>query len=193
MKNIKNIVIVVLSLIVVLLIFFVVKLKMDSNIEQKNNTNNDMTENESEQKEYDCSFTQTYRVIDKIDYPLAADGVSYIVVDTYQGYDPFVVAISSSIDNLETYVVDTYQGYDPFVVAISSSIDNLETYKYYEFTYHLKGKGLINNFKQLNSYLIPSLFNKYNGNNSSGTVYVELDIVETSKKGVEQIQEDICK
>lgn len=168
MRNIKNIVIVVLSLIVVLLIFFVVKLKMDSNIEQKNNTNNDMTENESEQKEYDCSFTQTYRVIDKIDYPLAADGVSYIVVDTYQGYDPFVVAIPSSIDNLETY-------------------------KYYEFTYHLKGKGLINNFKQLNSYLIPSLFNKYNGNNSSGTVYVELDIVETSKKGVEQIQEDICK
>ena len=168
MKNIKNIVIVVLSLIVVLLIFFVVKLKMDSNIEQKNNTNNDMTENELEQKEYDCSFTQTYRVIDKIDYPLAADGVSYIAVDTYQGYDPFVVAISSSIDNLETY-------------------------KYYEFTYHLKGKGLINNFKQLNSYLIPSLFNKYNGNPSSGTVYVELDIVETSKKGVEQIQEDICK
>ncbi len=168
MKNIKNIVIVVLSLIVVLLIFFVVKLKMDSNIEQKNNTNNDMTENELEQKEYDCSFTQTYRVIDKIDYPLAADGVSYIVVDTYQGYDPFVVAIPSSTDNLETY-------------------------KYYEFTYHLKGKGLINNFKQLNSYLIPSLFNKYNGNNSSGTVYVELDIVETSKKGVEQIQEDICK
>ena len=71
--------------------------------------------------------------------------------------------------------------------------NNLETYKYYEFTYHLKGKGLINNFEQLNSYLISSLFNKYHGNPSSGTVYVELDIVETSKKGVEQIQENICK
>ncbi|UKI26672.1 MAG: hypothetical protein L6V91_07950 [Bacilli bacterium] len=117
-----------------------------------------------ESREYDCSFTRTYRVIDSIDYPLASDGLSYIVVDDYQGYVPFVVAIPSSIDNLETY-------------------------KYYEFTYHLKGKGLINNFEQLNSYLISSLFNKYHGNSSSGTVYVELDIVETSKKGVEQIQE----
>lgn len=167
MKNVKNIVIAVLSLIVVFLIFFVIKLKLNSNVEQKNTTNN-VIENEQVQKEYDCSFTQTYRVIDKIDYPLAADGVSYIVVDTYQGYDPFVVAIPSSIDNLEMY-------------------------KYYEFTYHLKGKGIINNFKQLKPYLISSLFNKYNGNNSSGTVYVELDVVETSKKGVEQIQEDICK
>ena len=41
--------------------------------------------------------------------------------------------------------------------------------------------------------IISSLFNKYHGNPSSGTVYVELDIVETSKKGVEQIQENICK
>ena len=97
-------------------------------------------------------------MIDSIDYPLASDGLSYIVVDDYQGYVPFVVAIPSSINNLETY-------------------------KYYEFTYHLKGKGLINNFEQLNSYLISSLFNKYHGNPSSGTVYVELDIVETSKKG----------
>ena len=177
-KKIEIITIIVLLVVIIICVVFVILQKtkissykedVDSYKEKVSTLEKQLGNKQNEEsREYDCSFTRTYRVIDSIDYPLASDGLSYIVVD----------------DN---------QGYVPFVVAIPSSINNLETYKYYEFTYHLKGKGLINNFEQLNSYLISSLFNKYHGNPSSGTVYVELDIVETSKKGVEQIQENICK
>ena len=177
-KKIEIITIIALLVVIIVCVVFVILQKAEissykedvDSYKEKVSTLEKQLENKQneESREYDCSFTRTYRVIDTIDYPLASDGVSYIVVDDYQGYVPFVVAIPSSIDNLETY-------------------------KYYEFTYHLKGKGVVNDFKQLNSYLFASLFNKYHGNPSSGTVYVELDIVETSKKGVEQIQENICK
>lgn len=169
MKKIKDIIIFILLFIITILICFIVKLETTTNIYHENTEKNDLNNNSTmKQRDYDCSFTRTYRMINKIDYPLAPEGISYVIVDDYQGYNPFIVIIPSTTNDLVPY-------------------------KNYEFTYHLKGNGIVNNFKDLNSYLIPSLYSKYNGNNSSGTIYIDLNITETSKKGVEQINENICK
>lgn len=169
-KNLKVIFTILVLVIVSLLVYIIY---INKNIDKEKNINKDlkntianMIEN-SEKHDYDCTFTKTFRIINEIDYSLAPDGVSFVVVDDYQGYRPFVVVVPSTTVNLVPY-------------------------NYYEFTYHLKGNGLINNFDDLNNYLIPSLFNKYNGKPESGTIYIDLDIKETSKVGVLQTNENIC-
>ncbi len=173
MKKVKNIILVILTLIIVLLMAYI--FHINKNISEEKNINKslkdtiaNMIENK-EEHDYDCTFTRTFRMISELDYSLAPDGVSFIVVDDYQGYRPFVAVIPSTIDSLVPY-------------------------KYYEFTYHLKGNGIaINNFDDLNSYLIPSLSNKYNGKSELGTIYIDLDIKESSKGGGSQTNENICR
>lgn len=120
-------------------------------------------------RNYNCSFTKTHRIIEIIDYYFALDGVSYALVDDFQSYQPYIVIIPKNIEK------------------------KLEKNKYYEFKYTLTGNGIVRGFDDINSYLIGSLFNNYNGNSSSGTIYVNLEIKESNKKGLEQIQENICQ
>ena len=112
-KKIEIITIIVLLVVIIICVVFVILQKtkissykedVDSYKEKVSTLEKQLGNKQNEEsREYDCSFTRTYRVIDSIDYPLASDGLSYIVVDDYQGYVPFVVAIPSSINNLETY------------------------------------------------------------------------------------------
>lgn len=171
----------IISIATVVLIFFICYFcyssnkikKYESDIEKLDDYINNHIDSKQDDlessKKYDCSFTKTHRIIEVLDYHFALDGVSYAIVDDFQGYQPYIVIIPKSIE------------------------DNLEENKYYEFKYTLNGVGVVRNFDDINSYLIGSLFNKYNGNSSSGTIYIDLEIKESNKSGLDQIQENICQ
>ena len=115
---------------------------------------------------YDCSFTQTYRVVDLLDgYIAEVPEMSYVILDKFQIHGAYAHIISSEQKK------------------------KLEVNKYYEFTYYLKGttKDKIND---INDVLSHSSFN--NQIKSDNSLSVLLEIKETNKLGMEQIQEDIC-
>ena len=115
---------------------------------------------------YDCSFTQTYRVVDLLDgYVAEVPEMSYVILDKFQMHGAYAHIISSEQKK------------------------KLEVNKYYEFTYYLKGttKDKINDINDVLSY---SSFN--NQIKSDNSLSVLLEIKETDKLGMEQIQEDIC-
>ena len=115
---------------------------------------------------YDCSFTQTYRVVDLLDgYIAEVPEMSYVILDKFQIHGAYAHIISSEQKK------------------------KLEVNKYYEFTYYLKGttKDKINDINDVLSY---SSFN--NQIKSDNSLSVLLEIKETDKLGMEQIQENIC-
>ncbi len=115
---------------------------------------------------YDCSFTQTYRVVDLLDgYIAEVPEMSYVILDKFQMHGAYAHKISSDQKK------------------------KLEVNKYYEFTYYLKGttKDKINDINDVLKY---SSFN--NQIKSDNSLSVLLEIKETDKLGMEQIQEDIC-
>lgn len=115
---------------------------------------------------YDCSFTQTYRVVDLLDgYVAEVPEMSYVILDKFQIHGAYAHIISSEQKK------------------------KLEVNKYYEFTYYLKGttKDKIND---INDVLSHSSFN--NQIKSDNSLSVLLEIKETDKLGMEQIQENIC-
>lgn len=125
-------------------------------------------DNDSIDKEvyYDCSFTQTYRVVDLLDgYVAEVPEMSYVILDKFQIHGAYAHIISSEQKK------------------------KLEVNKYYEFTYYLKGttKDKINDINDVLSY---SSFN--NQIKSDNSLSVLLEIKETDKLGMEQIQENIC-
>ena len=125
-------------------------------------------DNDSIDKEvyYDCSFTQTYRVVDLLDgYIAEVPEMSYVILDKFLVHGAYAHIISSEQKK------------------------KLEVNKYYEFTYYLKGttKDKINDINDVLSY---SSFN--NQIKSDNSLSVLLEIKETDKLGMEQIQEDIC-
>lgn len=141
--------------------------KLESQVEDKQ---------EEESKYYDCSFTQTYRVVNLLDgYIAEVPELSYVVLDKYLSHGAFSHIIPSRLKT------------------------NLETNKYYEFTYQIKGKG---NIKDMNDiYMEISSTELYsqaddktkNELYKDKELFVYLTIKETDKKGVEQIQENICE
>ena len=115
---------------------------------------------------YDCSFTQTYRVVDLLDgYIAEVPEMSYVILDKFQIHGAYAHIISSEQKK------------------------KLEVNKYYEFTYYLKGttKDKLNDINDVLKY---STFN--NQIKSDNSLSVLLEIKETDKLGMEQIQEDIC-
>ncbi len=115
---------------------------------------------------YDCSFTQTYRVVDLLDgYIAEVPEMSYVILDKFQMHGAYAHIISSEQKK------------------------KLEVNKYYEFTYYLKGttKDKLNDINDVLKY---SSFN--NQIKSDNSLSVLLEIKETDKLGMEQIQEDIC-
>lgn len=116
---------------------------------------------------YDCSFTKTYRVVDLLDnYVAEVPEMSYVVLDQFLVHGAYAHKISSEQKK------------------------KLEVNKYYEFTYTLKGitKDKINNINDVLKY------NSFNNNiKSDNSLKTLVEIKETDKRGLEQIQEDICK
>lgn len=130
-----------------------------------NKDNNKISKKSEEEKYYDCSFTKTYRVVDLLDgYIAEVPEESYIVLDAFQTHSAFTHKISSEAKK------------------------NLEVNKYYEFTYYLKGRGIINDIEDVRNSI--SALNSIKSDNS---LKVLLEVKETNKEGLEQVQENICE
>ena len=83
-------------------------------------------------------------------------------------------------------VVDKFQQHNPITHYLPTNLkETLELNKYYEFTYHIKGNGNIENiYDIINNIHIEHLDNE--------KLSVTLSIKETNKLGIDQIQENIC-
>ena len=130
-----------------------------------NKDNNKISKKSEKEKYYDCSFTKTYRVVDLLDgYIAEVPEESYIVLDAFQTHSAFTHKISSEAKK------------------------NLEVNKYYEFTYYLKGRGIINDIEDVKNSI--SALNSIKSDNS---LKVLLEVKETNREGLEQVQENICE
>lgn len=177
MKKVKNDTIIrtlLLAIIAICVIFLVMQrfeitsYKEDINsykekINKLENKDDDKTEEES--KYYDCTFTQTYRIVDKLDgYIAEVPEKSYVIVDKFQSHSAFAHPIITDLK------------------------DNLEVNKYYEFTYHIKGSGIVNDISDVVSHITDKSLEEV----SEDIYLVNLSIKETDKTGLDQIQENIC-
>ena len=116
---------------------------------------------ETKGKEYDCSFTRTYRAVNLLDgYIAEVPEWSFVALDQFQNHEIFAAKIPSSLKT------------------------GLEENKYYEFTYTIKGNGIIKTMEDVNSHLVLD--------DSNAEFKVTLNVKETDKQGLEQIQENIC-
>lgn len=129
----------------------------------------------TKEKEYDCTFTQTYRVVNLLDgYIAEVPELSYVILDKFLTHQ----AIS--------HIIPTNQK------------NKLENGKYYEFTYQIKGKGYIENMNDIYQQISSTELYNQSDEKTKKEIYkdkkmfVYLNINETTKTGVEQINEDIC-
>lgn len=127
------------------------------------------------EKEYNCTFTKTYRVVNLLDgYIAEVPELSYVILDAYLDHSAFSHLIPS---NLKT---------------------KLETNKYYEFTYQIKGSGNLKDIDDIYQEIAATeLYSQANDKTKNKLykdkkLFVYLTVNETNKKGVEQINEDIC-
>ena len=136
------------------------KLENCNNKESTNTTTNEQIIYQNSVNIYDCKFTVTYKIVNLLeDYTYEVPEYSYIVVDKFQQHTPITHYIPTNIKQ------------------------QLELNKYYEFTYHIKGTGNIENIYDIINHIDNTNNNSYN---------VTLSIEETSKTGLEQIQQNIC-
>lgn len=137
--------------------------KLDKCNDKKDNTTNSEKQPiyQNSVNIYDCQFTVTYKIVNLLeDYTYEVPEYSYIVVDKFQDHQPITHKIPTELKN------------------------NLKINKNYEFTYHIKGTGNIENI-----YDIINNIDIINTNTYTTT----LSIKETDKTGLEQIQQNICK
>ena len=186
MKEKKVVTIVSLLIIIVICVVFIILqgIRINSYKEDINSykeeisklENKDGDKKEEKDKYYDCSFTKTYRVVNLLDgYIAEVPELSYVILDAYLYHS----ALSHLIPlNLKT---------------------KLETNKYYEFTYQIKGKGNIKDMDAIYQEIAATELYGQADDKTKNELYkdkelfVYLTINETSKKGVEQIQENICE
>lgn len=159
MKKSNIIIISILSLIIVILIGGLIYLNeyYKKQLDYIFYTNVDETKG----REYDCSFTRTYRIVNLLDgYIAEVPEWSYVALDQFQNHGITAARIPASLKT------------------------NLQENKYYEFTYTIKGNGIIKTIEDINSHLVLD--------DSNAELKVTLNIKETDKKGLSQIQEKIC-
>ena len=174
MKYYKYIVI-FLSILVLLLGGYIIYMKSTISLlnnDINNNSNIDSGNNniDSNNKvlDYNCSFTKTFRFIQKVDYETYVDGTTYIVGDIYQSYEPLLLIVDND------------------------TAGKMERNKYYEFTYTLKGKMRETEIDEMNKInaLVKTTYDKEHG---VGSNKAYLEVKETDKIGLSQTQESICK
>lgn len=136
---------------------------------QNDNENSNKESNTTKELEYDCSFTRTYHIVNLLDnYIAEVPELSYLVLDSYQSHGAFTHIIPTRLKK------------------------EIREDKYYEFTYTIKGTGIINDISDVLSYISATeLANQSNRENPK--LQVSLEIKETDKQGMEQTQEPICK
>lgn len=176
MKKVKNdlIIRILLFAIIVVCVIFIVMQRFEitsykediESYEEKINSLENNEEDKEESKYYDCSFTQTYHIVNLLDdYIAEVPEKSYVIVDKFQVHGAFAHPI---ITNLK---------------------GELEVDKYYEFTYKIKGTGVITDLNDVVSHITDEPLEDI----PEGILRVNLSIKETNKEGLEQIQENICK
>lgn len=167
MKRYQKIIFICMALIIVVLgVFLIIE---RNELKEKCTSNNAITPNDenknAEELNYDCSFTQTWKV--------------YNLLENYTGHHPDVSYV----------ILEKFQTTIPYSHIIPSNLKSkLEQGKYYEFTYHIKGKGNINDINDITDKIIP----EDNVKTSQSNLIVTLSIKETDKLGLEQLQEPIC-
>ena len=175
-RKVSVILLVVLLISSVAHIVFLKNKNKDCNSYNKNAESKDNDNIVSKEREYDCTFTQTYHIVNLLDgYVAEVPELSYVILDKYLSHQAISHIIPTSLKN------------------------ELEIDKYYEFTYQLKGKGYIENmddiFKQISSTELYNQSDEKTKNEiyKDKKMFVYLTIKETNKIGVEQINENICE
>ncbi len=160
----KNIVRNILILIIIFLFILVVYQKYRYD---KIINGNVWTSNDYIAHEYYCNFTKTYRIVNLLDgYVAEIPEWSYIAVDQFQNHEVITLKVPSKLK------------------------EGLEENKYYEFKYMIVGNGSINSMDDVNKYIT---LDEIILNKKEEDVKVYLMINETSKTGLEQINENICQ
>jgi hypothetical protein len=154
-------------IIIILSVFLIVEKKeFKEKCASNRNSISNAENNDTKQLEYDCSFTQTWRVYDMLeDFVGHHPDMSYVILERFQTFIPYSHKIPSNLKS------------------------QLERGKYYEFTYHIKGKGFIDDIDDVVEKLIP----EGNVETSQNKLIVTLRINETDKLGMDQLQEPICQ
>ena len=164
MKKSNIIIISILSIVIICLVGGIIYIN-NYYIKQLNYINYTNVD-ETKGKEYDCSFTRTYKIIDLMDeYRAAGPERSFIIVDQFQFFVPVVHSIPTKLK------------------------ENLKVGEYYEFTYHIKGK--MDELKELEMIDVVGMIVEEHPDNDNLTA--TLQIKKTDKLGLDQTQESICK
>mgnify|MGYP001045369819 FL=1 len=168
MKAYHKIIFICMFLIIIILSVFLIveKKEFKEKCASNGNSISNAENNDTKQLEYDCSFTQTWRVYDLLeDFVGHHPDMSYVILERFQTFIPYSHKIPSNLKS------------------------QLERGKYYEFTYHIKGKGFIDDIDDVVEKLIP----EGNVETSQNKLIVTLRINETDKLGMDQLQEPICQ
>ena len=168
MKAYHKIIFICMFLIIIILSVFLIveKKEFKEKCASYRNSISNAENNDTKQLEYDCSFTQTWRVYDMLeDFVGHHPDMSYVILERFQTFIPYSHKIPSNLKS------------------------QLERGKYYEFTYHIKGKGFIDDIDDVVEKLIP----EGNVETSQNKLIVTLRINETDKLGMDQLQEPICQ
>ena len=168
MKAYHKIIFICMFLIIIILSVFLIVEKKEFKEKCASNRNSisNAENNDTKQLEYDCSFTQTWKV--------------YNLLENYTGHHP----------DMSYVILERFQTFIPYSHKIPSNLKSqLERGKYYEFTYHIKGKGFIDDIDDVVEKLIP----EGNVETSQNKLIVTLRINETDKLGMDQLQEPICQ
>ena len=164
MKKSNIIIISILSIVIICLVGGIIYIN-NYYIKQLNYINYTNVD-ETKGKEYDCSFTRTYKIIDLMkEYRAAVPERSFIIVDQFQFFEPVVHSIPTKLK------------------------ENLKVGEYYEFTYHIKGK--MDELKELEMIDVVGMIVEEHPDNDNLTA--TLQIKKTDKLGLDQTQESICK
>ena len=168
MKKYQKIIFICMALIIVVLGVFLIIERNELKEKCTNNsviTPNDENKN-AEELNYDCSFTQTWKV--------------YNLLENYTGHHPDVSYV----------ILEKFQTTIPYSHIIPSNLKSkLEQGKYYEFTYTIQGKGYIEDFDDVIKNINPENVQLEDQNR----IKVNLSIKETDKIGLDQLQEPICQ
>ena len=166
MKYYKYIVI-FLSILVLLLGGYIIYMKStisllnnDINNNSSIDSGNNNIDSNNKVLDYNCSFTKTFRFIQKVDYETYVDGTTYIVGDIYQSYEPLLLIVDND------------------------TAGKMERNKYYEFTYTLKGKMRETEIDEMNKInaLVKNTYEKSYLNYLYGDATdKDMDIIETVK------------
>lgn len=151
--------------------------KLSNSCSTEENNQNDNQDNNNEltnQKEltYDCSFTRTYNIVNTLEgYRSEVLELSYVVIDAFQDHAARTHVIPTKLKN------------------------NLENGKTYEFTYTVKGTGIINDIEDIYHRIVATTTYEENKEDAykEPTLKVYLSIKETNKLGLAQLQQPICE